>query len=83
MKLNKQAVIFFLLLIAVTTVIKVICAPRIELSGITGIMAVALFAGLNKFKVKDAFLIPLITLFVSNVIVYVHQWSNLYIHIYK
>ncbi len=69
MKLNKQAVIFFLLLLAVTTIVKLICAPKIELSGITCVMAVALFAGLNKFKAKYAFLLPIIILLATNTVV--------------
>lgn len=78
MKLNKQAVLFFLLLIAITTVVKVICSPRLELSGITCVMAVALFAGLNKFKTKYAFLLPLITLLASNTLLQILYSVNMF-----
>lgn len=69
MKLSKQTAIFCFVLIFSTTLIKIICAPRLEFSGTTGIMAAALFAGFANIDKKQAFLLPLVTLFVSNVIV--------------
>lgn len=72
MKMNKKEIIFYALLVAVATVIKILCAPNIALSGITAVMSVALFAGLNKtYNVQSSFILPLATLLVSNVILQV------------
>lgn len=65
----KKEVIFYALLIAVATIIKILCAPNIALSGTTAIMSVALFAGLNKtYNTQSSFLLPLVTLLISNTI---------------
>ena len=70
MKLTKKEIVFFVLLIAVTTVIKIVCAPNIALSGTTGILAVGLFAGLNKkYSWQSSFLLPLVALLASNAII--------------
>jgi hypothetical protein len=69
MKLNRNTIIFYIALVVITTLIKVICAPRLEFSGTTGIIALALFAGLVDMEKKQAFLLPLIALFVSNLII--------------
>ena len=72
MKMNKKEILFYALLVAVATIIKILCAPNIALSGITAVMSVALFAGLNKtYNVANSFLVPLVTLLVSNVIIQV------------
>jgi len=79
MKLNSKHVIFYLLLIAVATIIKIICAPSLALSGITAVMSVALFAGLNKNQsVAGSFLLPLATLLVSNTILQVMFKLNMF-----
>lgn len=72
MKLNKKEILFYALLVIVATVVKILCAPNIALSGITAVMSVALFAGLNKtYNVQSSFILPLVTLLVSNVILQV------------
>jgi len=79
MKLTRKEIIFYVLLIAITTVIKVICAPNISLSGTTGILAVGLFAGLNKkYSWQNAFLLPLITLLASNALLQVLYAFNMF-----
>lgn len=78
--MNKKAAIFyFLMLVAVTTLIKILCAPNIEFSGFTAVMAVALFAGLTSSSAKNAFLLPLIVLFISNIILEVLFRLNLFV----
>lgn len=72
MKLNKKEILFYALLVIVATVVKILCAPNIALSGITAVMSVALFAGLNKtYNVQSSFILPLVTLLVSNAILQV------------
>jgi hypothetical protein len=78
MKLNKQSLIFLLLVIAITTIVKVICAPQINLSGFSAVFAVALFAGLTEKDSQKAFLLPLITLFFSDVLLQVFYLTNLF-----
>lgn len=69
MKLKKQTIIFFLILVVVATVVKIICAPQINLSGFTAVIAVSLFAGLTIKDKKLAFVLPLATLFISDVLI--------------
>ena len=68
MKLSKQTILFYFILIAVTVIVKIICAPQINLSGFSSVFAVALFAGITTKNKPNAFLLPLITLFLSDAI---------------
>jgi hypothetical protein len=78
MKLSKQTIIFFSILVAVSTLVKVLCAPQINLSGFTAVIAVSLFAGLNIQDKKLAFLLPLITLFVTDVLLQILHAVNVF-----
>ena len=78
MKLSKQIIILFLILVAVSTLVKVICAPQIDLSGFTAVIAVSLFAGLSIKDKKLAFLFPLLTLFISDVLIQLLHTANLF-----
>jgi hypothetical protein len=71
MKLSKQTIIFFFILAGVSTLVKVLCAPQINLSGFTAVIAVSLFAGLTIQDKKLAFLFPLLTLFITDVLLQV------------
>lgn len=90
MKLNKQTIIFIFIMVAITTTVKVICAPQLSLSGFSAGLAVALFAGFSEKDPKKAFLLPLVTLFISDILIqllymvhlfpfagfYGNQWIN-------
>jgi len=78
MKLTKQTIIFFFILIAVTTIIKIICAPQINLSGFSSVIAVSLFAGITFREKKLAFLVPLLALFISDSLLQVLYKLNLF-----
>lgn len=78
MKLSKQTIFFYFILIAVTVIVKVICAPQISLSGFSSVFAVALFAGITKKDRTNAFLLPLIALFFSDVLLQVLHSLNLF-----
>jgi hypothetical protein len=67
MKLSKQTILFYFILIAITVIVKVICAPQINLSGFSSVIAIALFAGITTKDKTKAFLLPLIALFLSDV----------------
>lgn len=79
MKLNKSSAIFFFAIIAVTAILKILLAANIEWSGFSTVIAIALFAGLSFKDKSKAFLLPLICVFVSDVIVqifYVMNWFS-------
>lgn len=69
MKFNKQSLFFAILVIGITTVVKLICSPLLSLSGFTAVISVSLFAGLVIKDKSIAFLFPLLSLFISDVLV--------------
>lgn len=76
MKINKKTLLFFFVLIAVTTLVKVICAPNINLSGFSAGIAVALFAGFTEKDSRKVILLPLLTLFISDVVIQLLYLAN-------
>lgn len=79
MKLNSKNITFYALLIAVAAIIKIVCAPNYALSGVTAVMGIALFAGLNKSHGAGAsFLLPLVTLLVTNTILQVMYLAHMF-----
>ncbi len=78
MKINKQSVIFLFIVVAVTTIVKVIFAPQFNFSGFTAILAVALFAGFVEKDTKTALLLPLIIVFISDVFIQLLYIANLF-----
>jgi len=78
MKLTKQTILFFFILVAVSTLVKIICAPQINLSGFTCVMAVSLFAGLMIKEKQLAFLLPLLTLLLSDLLLQLLHVLNLF-----
>ncbi len=78
MKLSKQTIFFFLILVVISTLVKVICAPQINLSGFTAVIAVSLFAGLTIKDKKLAFLLPLIALFISDILIQILHVINVF-----
>lgn len=78
MKFSKQIIILFFILVAASTLVKILCAPQINFSGFTAVIAVSLFAGLTIQNKKLAFLFPLLTLFISDVLLQVLHAINLF-----
>jgi len=78
MKINKRTLFFFFVLIAVTTLVKVICAPNINLSGFSAGIAVALFAGFTEKDARKVILLPLLTLFISDMLIQVLYITNIF-----
>ena len=78
MKLSRQTIILYSILIAVAVIIKIVCAPQINLSGFSSVIAVALFAGITTKEKPKAFLLPLVTLFLSDVLLQVLHVLNLF-----
>ncbi|MBV9962433.1 MAG: hypothetical protein JO072_09315 [Parafilimonas sp.] len=78
MKLTKQTIIFLFILIVVSTLVKVICAPQINFSGFTCVMAVSMFAGLMIEDKPLAFLVPLVVLLTSDILLQVLHILNVF-----
>jgi hypothetical protein len=78
MKLSKQIIIFFFVLVVISTLVKLFCAPQINFSGFTAVIAVSLFAGLTINDKKLAFLFPLLTLFISDVLLQILHAINVF-----
>jgi len=78
MKPSRQSVLFLFILVAVSTLVKILCAPQINLSGFTCVIAVSLFAGLTIEDKKIAFLFPLLTLFISDILLQCLYALNLF-----
>ncbi len=69
MKQTRSTIFFLIFVIAVTTIIKFICAPNLALSGFSTVIAMSLFAGLTIKDIKVSFLFPLLALFISDVLI--------------
>jgi hypothetical protein len=78
MKFSKQLIVFFFILVGISTLVKLICAPQINFSGFTAVIAVSLFAGITIRDKKLAFLFPLLTVFISDVLLQVLHMMNLF-----
>lgn len=75
---NSRLVIFTIALIALTVIVKLICAPVLGLSGFSPIIAIALFAGMSIRNKKYAFIMPLAALMASDVIIEILYRVNLF-----
>jgi len=87
---RRNLFLFTILLIAVATLCKFFFAPKLEWSGFSPVIAIALFSGMIVKDRKSSFLLPLIALFASDVLIeifyrvewfpfagfYKHQWVN-------
>ena len=90
MKSQSRILLFTLLIVVLATVSKLLFAPKIEWSGFSPIMAIALFSGMIVKDKRKSFLYPLIALFLSDVLIqlfyamglfpfeglYSYQWMN-------
>lgn len=69
MKFNGRLIIFALVLVALTTACKYFFGPDLTWSGFSPVIAIALFSGFI-IKQKDiSFLLPLLSLFISDAII--------------
>ena len=69
MKLTNRSIIFTLFLIVLAVATKLIFASQLVMGGFTPIFAIALFSGMIVKNKNAAFLLPLIALFVSDVVI--------------
>jgi len=69
MKFNGRLIIFALVLVAMTTACKYFFGPDLNWSGFSPVIAIALFSGFI-IKQKDiSFLLPLLALFISDLVI--------------
>ena len=69
MKLNYRSIIFTLILVVLAVATKLIFASQLGMGGFTPIFAIALFSGMIVKNKNAAFLLPLVALFVSDVVI--------------
>jgi hypothetical protein len=69
MKLQSRIILFTLILIVLATVSKLLFAPKIEMSGFSPIIAIALFSGMIVKEKSKSFLLPLLALLISDVLI--------------
>ena len=66
MKFNYKLITFTLLLVVVTTLSKLFFSTKLEWSGFSPVIAIALFAGMMVKDKSASFLLPLVSLFISD-----------------
>jgi hypothetical protein len=71
MKTYGRLIVFTLILIALQTACKILFAPRLEWSGFSPLIAIALFSGFIIKQRNMSFLLPLLALFMSDVIIHI------------
>jgi hypothetical protein len=76
MKINGRLIIFTLILIALQTTCKLLFAPRLEWSGFSPFIAIALFSGFIMKERNMSFVLPLLALFISDVIIHILYINN-------
>src|SRR5688572_19740280 len=78
MKFNGRLIIFALLLVALTTACKYFFGPDLAWSGFSPVIAIALFSGFI-IKQKDlSFLLPLMALFLSDLVIHIIYTQGLF-----
>jgi hypothetical protein len=76
MKINSRLIIFTLVLVLLQTICKLLFAPKLEWSGFSPFIAIALFSGFVMSKKNISFLLPLLALFISDAIIHVLYLNN-------
>ena len=75
---NKKLIVFTLILVAITTACKFFFGPALDWSGFSPVIAIALFSGFI-IKQKDlSFMLPLLALFISDIVIHVLYTQNLF-----
>ncbi len=69
MKINARLIVFTLLLIVLASVCKYYFGPSLEWSGFSPVIAIALFSGFIIKQRDTSFLLPLLALFISDVVI--------------
>lgn len=78
MKINGRLIIFTVLLVIVTTACKFFFGPDLAWSGFSPVIAIALFSGFMIKQKDSSFLLPLLALFLSDVIIHILYKEGLF-----
>lgn len=76
MKINRRLILFTIILIALQTICKLLFAPKLEWSGFSPFIAIALFSGFIIKERNMSFLLPLLALFISDAIIHLLYLNN-------
>lgn len=79
MKNTLRIALFTLFVVVLATISKLLFAAKIEWSGFSPLIATALFSGMIVKDKKLSFLLPLIALFISDVIIQILYINNLFV----
>ena len=76
MKLNGKAILFVIILIVFTTICKYFFGPEPGWSGFSPVIAIALFSGFILKERDKSFILPLLALFISDVVIHIlYTWG--------
>ncbi len=78
MKINSRFILFTLILVALATACKFFFGPDLDWSGFSPVIAIALFAGFIIRQKDMAFLLPLLALFISDVVIHFLYTADLF-----
>lgn len=78
MKLNKNLILFTAILVVLTTACKFFFGPDLDWSGFSPMIAIALFSGMILRKKDIGFLLPLISLVISDALIELMYEQNLF-----
>lgn len=79
MKFSKKDIVFTMVLVLVTTLSKFFFAPKIEWAGISPVIAIALFSGMMVKDKTQSFILPLVALFLSDVLIQILYKAGLFV----
>jgi len=76
MKSNGKTIVFILILIVLATICKYFFGPDRDWSGFSPVIAIALFSGFILKQRDRTFLLPLLALFISDVVIHIlYKWG--------
>ena len=75
---NKKLIVFILILVALATACKFFFGPDLEWSGFSPVIAIALFSGFIIKQRDMSFILPLLALFISDIVIHVLYMQNLF-----
>lgn len=78
MKINGRFILFTMILVVVATACKYFFGPDLDMSGFSPIFAIALFSGMIIKDRDKSFLLPLIALFISDMLIHFLYTQNMF-----
>lgn len=78
MKIQSRIILFTLVLVFLATASKLLFAPKINMSGFSPIIAIALFSGMIVKEKSKSFLLPLLALVISDVLIQIVYQMGLF-----